>query len=798
VIDCRIPRLFTILGPAAVLYVLAARASLHVTPSYGGVIAVLSMALSLTPVLLLTAPPMRGTARLAWMGASLALAVATADAPSGALMWTHGLAWLSAAMVMLDLVLPRSLRAGVRYAILAAFATAALAAATFAEAGLLPDATLGFVVVAGMIATGALHQVFLVERGHALEGALSGIALAGLGVALAYAWFGPFVGLLGVCVEFSVAALLWLGHLAWIDPQWRSLRRIGVPFLAACSVSFGAGFFFAPRLSDAAWTVGVAAAGIGALWWITFAGTRRLGNRLVWTSSGRLVEGAHAARKELAAGATLEEIATESLAPLMRVFRQDKGYPALFTIQPPLRIRLEVGNRASIRSGNAPPAIVHAVFSGPGTGVLDLASLRSEVVREPEIRALVDTMESGGIGVVVPCTHLDEVEAVLLLPIGDRMEPLSRIELAALSRLGGSLGGALSSALAQRRAQTHIHELSALRRDAEDRVMALEGELEELRGQFAVLGRGLAEDQTLHVAYSPSMRRIQTHAIELAPSNRPILLIATAGAPVLPISRFIHDRGPRWEAPFVVADCSSATPDLVMSLLFGSEESHRKGWLQSATGGTLLLRDLPALPFAAQARLATVFVEHSADSADVRIIATARTPLKELERRGALDPTLVDVFAGSNLAIPSLRERREDVPSLVLLAIDRACRVLASEPVGIEQAAMAELVAHDWPGDVAELEFMVELAVSRVQGKSIRLVDLPPLGWPAGGADDSLSGTYVEVERRLLERALFRAGGNKSEAARMLGLKRTTFLDKLRRHDLEKQASDSVGGSAVG
>ena len=138
------------------------------------------------------------------------------------------------------------------------------------------------------------------------------------------------------------------------------------------------------------------------------------------------------------------------------------------------------------------------------------------------------------------------------------------------------------------------------------------------------------------------------------------------------------------------------------------------------------------------------------------------------------------------------------MPSLVLLAIDRACRVLASEPVGIEQAAMAALVAHDWPGDVAELEFMVELAVSRVQGKSIRLADLPPLAWLADAEDEPLGGTYMEVERRLLERALLRAGGNKSEAARMLGLKRTTFLDKLRRHELERQPPDSMGGSAVG
>jgi len=335
-----------------------------------------------------------------------------------------------------------------------------------------------------------------------------------------------------------------------------------------------------------------------------------------------------------------------------------------------------------------------------------------------------------------------------------------------------------------------------LKRDAEDRITTLEGEVEQLRGQCDVLGRGLAEDQTLHVAYSQSMRRVQTRAIELAPVSDPVLLVAPAGSPVLPVSRFIHDRGPRWEAPFVVADCSAAPPDQVMSLLFGSENERRTGWFQSATGGTLLLRDLPALSKLAQARLAAALAEQNAEPngdegptpVRPRMIATSRASLGELRRRGTLDSDLASCFSGPGLMIPPLRERREDVPSLALLAIDRACRVLAREPVGIEQQAMGALVDHDWPGDVAELELVIELAVAAASTKTIAVSDLPPLAWPGADEGESLSGTYVQVERRLLERALLRSGGNKSEAARMLGLKRTTFLDKLRRHGLEQRA----------
>jgi DNA-binding NtrC family response regulator len=499
----------------------------------------------------------------------------------------------------------------------------------------------------------------------------------------------------------------------------------------------------------------------------------------------------------LVGGATLEDLALGVLVPLHRAFGDANGLPELYTLEPPLRVRLDVGDRVNLRSADAPSAVTRVLFNHDHHGILDLASLRTQMVREPSVREAVDAMESGSIGCVLPCVHLDHIEGLLLLPLLDRSETLSRVEVEELRRLGDSLGGALASALAQRRADTHIHQLSSLRRDAEDRITTLEGEIEQLRGQCDVLGRGLAEDQTLHVAYSQSMRRVQTRAIELAAMTEPVLLVAPAGSPVLPVSRFIHDRGPRWEAPFVVADCSAAPPDQVMSLLFGSEGERHTGWFQSATGGTLLLRDLPALSKLAQTRLAEALSAHNKAPGDddgprpvrPRMIATSRVPLSELRWRSALEPALASCFAGPALTIPPLRERREDVPSLALLAIDRACRVLARDPVGIEQQAMEALVDHDWPGDVAELELVVELAVAKASSKTVAFCDLPPLAWPSTDDGESLHGTYLEVERRLLERALLRSGGNKSEAARMLGLKRTTFLDKIRRHGLEQRAA---------
>jgi DNA-binding NtrC family response regulator len=138
--------------------------------------------------------------------------------------------------------------------------------------------------------------------------------------------------------------------------------------------------------------------------------------------------------------------------------------------------------------------------------------------------------------------------------------------------------------------------------------------------------------------------------------------------------------------------------------------------------------------------------------------------------------------------VPPLRARREDIPSLSLLALDRACRVLGREVMGMDQRALEILLAHDWPGNLRELQHVVGLAVARAEGPQVRPSDIPPLAASAP-TGDPMAGTYDALEKQILLHALDRAGGNKSKAARLLGLKRTTFLDKLRRHDLDEPPS---------
>lgn len=783
----RIPRLVIIVGPAAVLYVLAARASSQVAESAGLFVALSALAIAVLPLALRGARVDRRVSAVAVMATAIAVALASARSSDVWLDRLHDVSWLVVVSLVLGLALPTTMARWLRLLVVVGFAASAGLAALASNAGLVPPQTLGVVVVAGLLAAGALHQVMLTARGHAVEGGLTAIAIVTLGVGLAYAWFGPLTGALASVVETMVGAMLWFAHLAWVDARWRGLRRTGVPFLVASTFVFIVGYLWSPGRSLDPWERGVAVVVAAVLWWLVFAVTQRVSRRTVWSTSEKLAAAAARARRALYSASDLEAVALAVLGPLGALAADPEERCEVVALEPPLRIRLASGARVEIRTGDAPEPLMRALGVDSSPHVLDLLSLRERIVREPDLRPLVGLMELRGMGAVVPCVSTDHLEGLLVLPLARRSEPLSSVESDALLRLGRALGTRLSSTLAERRAQSHIHEVSELHRSAQARVAELETEVQQLRGQCDVLGRGFAEDPSLHVAYSPSMRRVQTRAVELAASDRPVMLCGASGSPLLQVSRFIHDRGPQRDAPFIVIDCATTSPEEASS------------WLDSALGGTLVLRDLPALPVEIQSRLANAIESEShATLPGPRIMATVRTTRAEHESPLGVDPDLARVLGANALMVPALRERREDVPSLVLLAVDRGCRVLARDPVGIDQTAMEALVDHEWPGDVAELELVVQLAVARVQGRTIGVSDLPPLAWAPAPLEEALDGTYVEVERRLLEQALRVAGGNKSEAARRLGLKRTTFLDKLRRHGLETPLSGDVGGSAVG
>ncbi len=411
----------------------------------------------------------------------------------------------------------------------------------------------------------------------------------------------------------------------------------------------------------------------------------------------------------------------------------------------------------------------------------------------PEIRGLAEFLTSRDALCVLPLRDGEHLEGAIVVPRGRRGAPLSLEEMMALHRLGRDIAVRLALLGSRDRAGRRVAELARQRDRMEERFEEHQEELNRLRANAQVLrgGRGQGRRAQAPVAYSGPMKALLSRVEHVAPLDVPVLVVAEGGTPVDRVARVLHEQSGRSDGPFVVADCAGVASGDGEGELFGTEGAQgRPGWMRLATGGTLLLADVPALSLEAQHALVEALANRQARAqggeayaVDLRVVATCRQPLGPLVEEGLFDAELARWLQRVELTMPALRERREDLSSLVLLSLGRACRLFGKAPMGISQQAMDRLREHPWPGNHRELQHVLERAVAKAEGPQILPEDLPPL--QAKAAEDPLGGTYAEVERRVLERAMARAEGNKSEAARILGLKRTTFLDKLRRQNLD-------------
>jgi DNA-binding NtrC family response regulator len=388
------------------------------------------------------------------------------------------------------------------------------------------------------------------------------------------------------------------------------------------------------------------------------------------------------------------------------------------------------------------------------------------------------------------------VEGALVVPRGLRRAALTLEEIAALEGLARRLAPVVSLLSAQERAQRRVGELLAGQEKLEDRVDALEDELSRARTEAARAKEGAGgPSATPLVAYGPAMRKTVARVEEVAAIDAPVLFVAEPGVYLAPLVRRLHEASPRKMGPIVIADCANVRPEDAEIALFGDDlRAGTPGWLRLAAGGTLFLDRatalgvdvLRALDEAIATRTARTALGGTPYTLEVRVVVGVHDDPSALLERSSIDAGLAERLRPLRIDVPPLRERTEDLGSLVLFAIDRACRAAGAPTLGIDADAMAELSAHGWPGNEVELFALVERAVRRATPPRITKADVGPLVVREPETHgDPLAGSLAEIERRALETALARAGGNKSEAARLLGVARTTFLDKLKRAGLE-------------
>ena len=307
------------------------------------------------------------------------------------------------------------------------------------------------------------------------------------------------------------------------------------------------------------------------------------------------------------------------------------------------------------------------------------------------------------------------------------------------------------------------------------------------------------------VGASANIQDVLRMISRLKDTRTPVLVAGESGTGKELVARAIHFRGAMAQTPFVAVDCGSLVPTLMESELFGYEKGaftgamkSKAGLFQAANGGTIFLDEIGELPLEMQAKLLRVLQErevrpvgsNSAINVDVRVIAATNRDLEAAYRAGTFRKDLYFRLNVVTVHLPSLRERRSDIPMLVHHFLNRYA---PGTSVQVTPAAMKSLLQYEWPGNVRELENCVARAITLGDRQLIDVADLPPAirtessdTTPRSSLDNnSLSTTALaEMERMTILRVFEQANGDKALAGRMLGISRATLYRKLKRYNI--------------
>ena len=334
--------------------------------------------------------------------------------------------------------------------------------------------------------------------------------------------------------------------------------------------------------------------------------------------------------------------------------------------------------------------------------------------------------------------------------------------------------------------------------------LALERALDHasLRDEVRALRHELAAnvDSRDVIGQSPAMRQMLGLVSAIAPSEATVLITGESGTGKEVIAKLIHANSGRGKGPYVAVNCAALTETLLESELFGHEkgaftgaEKRREGRFLAANKGTIFLDEIGEIPLSMQVKLLRVIQERELQrvggdqnlKVDVRILAATNKDLAQEVDEGRFRQDLYYRLNVVALQLPPLRDRQEDIPLLAMHFMKLFAERNGKTVKGFTPAAMDRLLKHNWPGNVRELENAVERAVVLLVGEYISERELPPTivdveeDTTRPARLDFANMTLEEIERLAVQDTLEQVGGNKSEAARRLGINRKTLLSKL-------------------
>lgn len=335
-------------------------------------------------------------------------------------------------------------------------------------------------------------------------------------------------------------------------------------------------------------------------------------------------------------------------------------------------------------------------------------------------------------------------------------------------------------------------------------------EREQLRQEVGRLRREVRVDARFGeiVVGSPAMRRAMEVAQKVAPYDSSVLITGASGTGKELVARMLHRESLRADKPFVPVNCGGVPEQLLESEFFGfvrgaftGADRDKEGLFETADGGTLFLDEVGELPGALQVKLLRALQEgevrrigaNQTTTVDVRIISATNRDLEEAVEDGVFRTDLYYRLAVVPIHLPTLQARKEEIPQLVQHLLARHASRLGVEVEGVAPEAMEVLLGYPWPGNIRELENVLERALVLTEDEILSVDDLPetvrkpPPDMPGIGVDaDDLSVKKhgSRLEKHLIELALDRTGGNKTQAADLLELSPRALRYKIQEYGL--------------
>ncbi|MCB2081757.1 MAG: sigma-54-dependent Fis family transcriptional regulator [Hyphomicrobiales bacterium] len=340
---------------------------------------------------------------------------------------------------------------------------------------------------------------------------------------------------------------------------------------------------------------------------------------------------------------------------------------------------------------------------------------------------------------------------------------------------------------------------------------------------IAAILEAAAEESKDLIFKSEAMRQCVALADQVAPANASILITGESGTGKEVIARYIHDKSKRAQAPFVSVNCAAIPDNLLESEMFGHEKGaftgatgRRIGRFEEANGGTLLLDEISEMDLRLQAKLLRAIQEREIDrlggntsvKVDIRILATSNRDLAEEVKKGTFREDLYFRLNVIHLQLPPLRKRPDDIDAFTNFFIKKYAQANDVPALPVSDAALIRLKQHNWPGNVRELENTLHRAVllsighSAIEPDAVVLsassADSPPMSSPESTTATPSTGPLVgrsmaSVEQELILGTLDHCLGNRTQAAKILGISIRTLRNKLNQYR-ETQLSEAAGG----